>query len=103
MTAVIAYRYDNDRYEIGDIIAPKRDSFGSLTADQQKVETALRAALPDGYALRCGSVFAWESEAVANRVWPLSGKIYLYKLEILKADIRFRGDLNHYKGSSRSR
>jgi len=37
---------------------------------------------------------------VAKRVWPLSGKLYLYELEILQADIRFRGDLNHYNNAA---
>ena len=100
MPTIVAYRYDNDRYEVGDIITPKRDSFGSLTLAQQKVETALRAAIPDGHALRGGSVFAWESEAVAKWVWPYSGKLYLYELEILEADIKFRGDLNHYNNAA---
>ena len=44
-------------------------------------------------------MFAWEDEAVGKRLWRVSGKQYLYKLEILKTDIRLRGDLNHYNNA----
>jgi hypothetical protein len=100
MSTIVAYRYDNERYEVDGIITPRGDFFGSLTAVEKKVETALRDALADGHAIRGGSVFAWESETVAKRVWPLSGTLYLYELEILQADIRFRGDLNHYNNAA---
>jgi hypothetical protein len=99
MSTIIAFRYDNTRYEVGDIITSRGDSFATLTDVEKKVETALRDVLTDGHDIRGNSVFAWESEAVAERVWPLSRKLYLYKLEILQADIRFRGDLNHYNNA----
>jgi len=31
MAARIVYRYDNNKYEVGEIITPKRDSFGMPT------------------------------------------------------------------------
>jgi hypothetical protein len=96
---IIAFRYDNYRYEVGDIVTPRGDSFESLTEVEKKVETELRKMLPDGQNIRGGSVFAWESELVAKRVWPLSHKTYLYELEIDQADIRLRGDLNHYNNA----
>jgi hypothetical protein len=99
MPTIIAYRYDSHRYEVGDILTSRGDSFDGLTPVEKKVETALRQVLPDGHAIRGRSVFAWESEKVAKRVWPLSRKRYLYKLEILASDIRFRGDLNHYNNA----
>lgn len=95
MATRIVYRYDNNKYEVGEIITPKRDLFGMLTGIEKQVEARIRATLPDGESIRGGSVFDWENEAVAFRVWPLSRKKYLYQLEVDEADIRFRGDLNH--------
>jgi hypothetical protein len=99
MATRIVYRYDNNKYEVGEIISPKRDSFGMLTDTEKQVETLIRSTLPDGQSIRGDSLFAWESQTVASRVWPLSGKRYLYELEVDEADIRFRGDLNHYNNA----
>jgi len=49
MTTIIAYRYDNHRYEVGDIITSRGDSFDSLTPIEKKVEPVLR----DIAAARC--------------------------------------------------
>ncbi|MET4361278.1 hypothetical protein ABIB06_001854 [Bradyrhizobium sp. LB8.2] len=99
MAKKIVYRYDKDLYEEGEILTPKHDSFGMLTDTEKVVETAIRARLPNGQSIRGGSLFAWESEAVGKRMWPLSKKPYLYELEVDDADIRFRGDLNHYNNA----
>ena len=60
------------------------------------METAIRAALPNGAIVRGNSLYTWANEEVAKRLWPLSKKRYLYELEIDKADIRHKGDLNQY-------
>jgi hypothetical protein len=99
MGTKIVYRYDKNFYKAGEILVPKRDSFGMLTDIEKVVETAIRARLPDGQSIRGGSLFAWESEAVGKRMWPLSKKPYLYELEVDEADIRFCGDLNHYNNA----
>lgn len=99
MATKIVYRYDNERYDVDDIITPKRNSFGMLTDREKQVETTIRAALPNGQSIRGDSVFGWESEAVGHRLWSLSGKQYLYELEVDEVDMRFRGDLNHYNNA----
>ena len=60
------------------------------------VEGAIRTALPDGTNIRGSSLYTWKDETLARRLWLLSKKKYLYELEIDEADIRHKGDLNHY-------
>ncbi len=47
-------------------------------------------------AIRGASLYTWENEAVAMRLWRPSGKRHLYKLEIEELNVRRRGDLNWY-------
>jgi hypothetical protein len=90
-----AYRYDNREYADNEIIRPRGDPF-KLTPEQQIVETAIRRALPNGEDIRTNSIYAWEDEAVARKLWDMSGKKNLYTLEIDDADVRHRGDVNCY-------
>jgi hypothetical protein len=46
MAARIVYRYDNNKYEVGEIITPKRDSFGMLTDTEKQAETLIPSTLP---------------------------------------------------------
>lgn len=78
---------------------PRGDSFDMLTDHQKSVELLIRDALLDGVNVRGGSLFTWESEALAKRLWPHSKKKFLYHLEVDEADIRFRGDLNCYSAA----
>jgi hypothetical protein len=90
------YRYDDEDYADGRMIKPRGDPFNTLTEPEKAVETAVRAALPNGENVRSTSVYTWANETVAKRLWQYSGRRYLYELEIDKADIRHIGDLNHY-------
>jgi len=90
------YRYDDQEFADGQMIESRGDSFSTLTDHQKTVETAIRAALPNGANVRGNSLYTWANEEVAKRLWPLSKKRYLYELEIDKADIRHKGDLNQY-------
>jgi hypothetical protein len=72
------------------------DHFDGLTADEKVVEQAIRALLPNGCGVRSTSLYTWESVNLARRLWPLSKKNFLYKLEIEEEHIRFRGDLNWF-------
>lgn len=99
MTAIIAYRYDNQDYADGQVIHPRGDSFASLTNDQKTVELAIRAAMPNGETIRGGSLYTWEDRALALRLWKVSRKTHLYELEIDPADVLFKGDLNNYSAA----
>jgi len=90
------YRYDDQEFTDGQVIESRGDSFSTLTHHQKVVETAIRAALPNGAVVRGNSLYTWADENVAKRLWPLSKKRFLYELEIDKADIRHKGDLNQY-------
>ena len=96
MCKVRVYRYDDQDFADGQMIESRGDLFSTLTDHQRTVETAIRAALPNGAIVRGNSLYTWANEEVAKRLWPLSKKRYLYELEIDKADIRHKGDLNQY-------
>ncbi len=96
MCKIRVYRYDDQEFADGQMIESRGDSFGTLTDHQKTVETAIRTALPNGTMVRGNSLYTWANEEVAKRLWPLSKKRYLYELEIDKADIRHKGDLNQY-------
>lgn len=93
---ISVYRYDNEEFADGLLIESRGDSFSALTEDEKKVELAIRATLPDGENIRSTSLYTWADEELAKRLWSLSGKRYLYELEIDEADIRHKGDLNYY-------
>lgn len=95
---VMVYRYDNEDYAEGEVIRPQRGSF-PLTENQEDVERVIRSTLPNGEDIRGNSIYTWASEPVAKRVWPHSGRKYLYQLEVDEAHIRFRGDLNWYSAA----
>jgi hypothetical protein len=44
MAARIVYRYDNNKYEVGEIITPKRESFGMPTDIEKQAETLIPSA-----------------------------------------------------------
>ena len=96
MCKIKVYRYDDQEFADGEVIEPRGDLFSTLTEHQRVVETAIRATLPNGATVRGHSLYTWADEKVARRLWPLSKKRYLYELEIDKADIRHKGDLNQY-------
>jgi hypothetical protein len=94
--ARVVYRYDDEEFKDGQLISSRGDSFGTLTDTEKIVEGSLRTVLPDGANVRGGSLYTWQEENVARRLWQLSGKKYLYELEIDESDIRHIGDLNYY-------
>lgn len=96
MATRTVYRYSNCEHSIGDTITPKGDSFDTLTDEQKIVEKKLRGTLPGGVNMRSSAIFTWADKTLANRLWPLSKKKYLYELEIADEDIVLTGDLNHY-------
>lgn len=96
MCKIRVYRYDDQEFADGQMIESRGDSFSTLTEHQKAVETAIRAALPNGAIVRGNSLYTWANEEVAKRLRSLSKKRYLYELEIDKADIRHKGDLNQY-------
>jgi hypothetical protein len=93
---ITVYRCDDQEFADGQIIESRGDSFSTLTDPQKAVETTIRAALPNGATIRGNSLYTWADEEVAKRLWPRSKKRYLYELEVDEADIRHKGDLNHY-------
>jgi hypothetical protein len=90
------YRYDDEDYPDGQLVRSRGDSFDILTKVEKVVELGIRALLPDGANVRGASLYTWEDEVVARRLWKLSGKKYLYELEVDDASIRHIGDLNLY-------
>ena len=92
----LVFRYDDQDIPDGCIMRSRGDHFDGLTADEKVVEQAIRALLPNGCGVRSTSLYTWESENLARRLWPLSKKNFLYKLEIEEEHIRFRGDLNWF-------
>lgn len=93
---MMVYRYDSASYAESDIMRSRGNSFDMLTDDQKIVEIAIRAAVCGGADIRGNSLYTWENEGLAKRLWRLSGKPYLYELEVEDSDIRHRGDLNFY-------
>lgn len=102
MTKVRVFRYDNEDYAVGQVIVSRGDHFDGLTDKEKAVELAIRKALPNGVDVRSASLYAWESEQFAKRVWPHSKKKYLYELEVDESDIRFKSDLNHFSDATGS-
>jgi hypothetical protein len=96
---MIVYRYDNEEYGEDTIIRSRGDSFSILTEFQKQVELAIRSTLVDGVNIRSNSVYTWADEKLARRLWPFSGKKYLYELEIENSNIRHIGDLNWYSAA----
>jgi hypothetical protein len=94
--AKIVYRYDNEDYVDGHLICSRGDSFNMLTDVEKVVELRIRELLPDGANIRGNSLYTWEDETVAQRLWGYSRKQYLYELEVDEANIRHVGDLDLY-------
>jgi hypothetical protein len=74
----IVYRYDGEPYVDGQMVQGRGDSFPSLTANQKVVETRIRDTLKNGRSVRATSLFTWENEVLARRLWMVSKKKYLY-------------------------
>ena len=100
--AKIVYRYDNDDYPDGCTVRSRGDSFAALNPIEKKVEQRIRDLMPDGQSVRGKSLYTWEDETVARRLWPHSKKKFLYELEVDEADIRHTGDLNLYSAAKDS-
>lgn len=100
MTKLRLFRYDNEDYEVGRVIVSRGDHFDGLTDEEKIVEVAIRKALTDGVDIRSTSLYAWESEQFAKRVWPYSKKKYLYELEAEETAVRFKSDLNHFSDAT---
>jgi len=96
MPTTTVYRYDSEYLTEGQQVHPRGDPFDTLTDDQKQVEREIRATLPNGEIVRSTSLYAWEDEAVARRLWPHSKRKYLYELEIEQSNIRLKADLNFY-------
>jgi len=93
---ITVYRYDNEDFPNGKVVPSRGDHFANLTGTQKIVETAMRAGRPDGANIRSTSLYTWEDRDIAERLWQLSKKKYLYELAIHEADIRHKGDVNNY-------
>lgn len=99
MSTRILYRYDDDDYANGTPILPRGDSIYAITPDRKAAEDAIRVAVTDGADIRSNSIYTWENEVLARRLWKISGKKFLYELEVDEVHVRFRGDLNHYSAA----
>jgi hypothetical protein len=98
------YRYEDRDFAEGEVMPPFGDHYRRLTPEQKIVENKLIEALPDGENLRNSSLYTWEDEAVARRVFDaqVSAKkprTYLYEVEVEAEKVRFRGDLNSYSAA----
>jgi|LNFM01.2.fsa_nt_gb hypothetical protein len=96
MQKMTVYRYDDECFAEGQEILPRGDSFNMLTDHEKKIEREIRSVLSDGENVRSTSLYGWEDEAVARRLWKLSKKTYLYELEVEQTDVRFKADLHFY-------
>jgi hypothetical protein len=76
MSKIKVYRYDDQEFSNGHVMESRGDSFDILTDYEKMVEVAIRAALPDGTNVRGTSLYTWEDEKLAKRLWGLSKKKY---------------------------
>lgn len=95
----IVYRYDDAEYDPGETVRARGDSLETLTENQKIVEAAIRSTEKDSNNIRGTSLYTWENEALARRLWKYSKKKYLYELEVDDGNIRHRGDLNWYSAA----
>jgi len=93
------YRYDAEDYPEGKIISSRGDHFETLTGLQKRAETLIRQARPDGGKIRAQSLYAWESQDVAERLWRMKKRttpVHLFELEIQDDDMIHRGDVDAF-------
>ncbi len=99
MTTRRVFHYSDREYVDGQTISSSGDHISRLTPEQRKIELLIRDRLPNGHALRSGSLYVWLSEELAKRLWTRGSKKYLYELEIDEKDILLRGDLNCFSAA----
>jgi hypothetical protein len=95
----IVYRYDNEDYAVGRVVAARGDHIDSLTGPQREVELLLRAASATAGDLRMMSLYTWEDRDIARRLCHLKRAKFLYEMEIEGASVRHRGDVNLYSAA----
>jgi hypothetical protein len=93
---MIIYRYDDELYDDNSIVRSRGDHFDTLTASEKQVEAAIRAVSANASDIRRTSLYTWADEAMANRLWKLSRKKYLYYLAVDESNVRHKGDVNCY-------
>jgi hypothetical protein len=93
---MIIYRYDDALYDDDSIVRSRGDHFDTLTALEKQVEAAIRAVSENACDIRRTSLYAWADEAMANRLWKLGRKKYLYYLTVDESNVRHKGDVNCY-------
>jgi hypothetical protein len=99
LATILVWRYDDQDYPNGRIAASRGDHFAGLTGVQKAAELAIGAAKPDGLKVRSTSLYVWVDQVVAEKLWKLSKKKYLYELEVDQADIHHKGDVNCYSAA----
>jgi hypothetical protein len=92
----IVWRTDGRVFKPGDTMSSAGDHTATLDGAHAEPERILREAMADGADVRAASLYTWEDETWARRAWSYENGKYLYKLEIDEADVRHRGDVNHY-------
>lgn len=94
MTRSTVWRYDDQLYSNGQAAISRGDHIEGLTGTHTAAELQLRAACTNCTAIRSTSLYVWQDQTLAERLWRLGRARYLYALEIDDTSIRHVGDVN---------
>jgi len=91
---VRVFRQDDRDFQPGELLRPWGDHFATLADENRGAEDALRTYEASSSEVRSNSIYTWRDRAFAERTWPISGKTYLYELEVEECRVRHVGDVN---------
>lgn len=96
MSKITVYRYDDQDFQDGAVVASRGDHFSILTGSEKEAESVIRSTNVDGFRIRSTSLYTLENEALARRLQRLKKAKYLHELEVDCADALHKGDLNQF-------
>jgi len=92
---ITAYKFLEDKIDVGTEIAATEDHRKNLDRDKRNTEDLIRKSSKRG-ELRARAVFVFENRAVADDLLDQTHGKYLYEVQVDREDVLHRGDLRIY-------